>query len=287
MVTDAVWVDLNKDSYQDLIVVGEWMPVTVFHNLSGELVNVTGKYGLQNTHGWWNTVAVADFNLDGSVDLVVGNLGLNSVLKATQDEPVQLFINDFSGNGRPDQILTYYNEGESYPLASPDQMLMNISSLQTKYSTYADYAGEPVRDIFPREQFAAATVRQATEFASILLMNNGDETFSIGQLPVEAQFSPIYSILIGDFNKDGYQDMLLGGNFFGVPPDQGRYDASYGCILLGDGTGTFVPVGLQNSGFVVAGEVRQIKSLQAASGETLVMAARNNDTVVIFMQMKL
>ena len=286
MVTDAVWVDLNQDSYPDLVVVGEWMPVTVFYNQNGELVNVTGKYGLQDTHGWWNTVAAADFNQDGSVDLVAGNLGLNSVLKATRDKPVQLFINDFSGNGRPDQILTYYNEGESYPLASCDKMLFNISSLQTKYVTYADYAGQSVRDIFPKEQLAAATVRSATEFASILLMNNGDETFNIGQLPVEAQFSPLYSILIDDFNKDGYQDMLLGGNFYGVPPDQGRYDASYGSLLLGDGTGTFAPVSLQKSGFVVTGEVRQIKSLQTAAGETVVVAARNNDTVVIFEQMK-
>jgi hypothetical protein len=282
MVTDAVWVDLNKDAYPDLAVVGEWMPVTVFQNQSGKFANITRKYGLQDTHGWWNTVAAADFNQDGFVDLVAGNLGLNSILKATREKPIQLFINDFSGNGKPDQILTYYNGEKSYPLASADQMLVNIPSLQTKYATYADYAGEPVRDIFPRGQLEAATVCMATEFASFLLMNNGDETFNITPLPVEAQFSPIYAILIDDFNKDGYQDMLLGGNFFGVPPDQGRYDAGYGSLLLGDGTGAFVPVSLQNSGFVVTGEVRQIKSLQTATGETLIMAARNNDTVVIF-----
>ncbi len=282
MVTDALWVDLNKDSYQDLIVVGEWMPVTIFYNQNGELVNVTQKYGLQNTRGWWNTIAAADFNQDGFIDLVAGNLGLNSMLTATADKPVKLFMNDFSKNGRQDQILTYFHEGEAYPIVSREQMIVNIPSLQTKYATFADYAGESVQDIFPVEQLEAATVRTATEFASILLMNNGDETFNIEQLPIEVQYSPFYSTLIDDFNEDGYQDMLLGGNFHGVAPNQGRYDASYGCLLIGDGKGIFTPVSLQNSGFVVTGEVRQIASLQNASGETLIMAVRNNDTVAIF-----
>jgi hypothetical protein len=282
MVTDAVWADLNKDDYPDLVVVGEWMPVTVFYNQRGKFVNVTRACGLQNTHGWWNTVVAADFNQDGFVDLVAGNLGLNSILKATKEKPVQLFINDFSGDGKPDQILTYYNGNKSYPLASADQMFANIPSLQTQYATYAGYAGESVQNIFPGEQLEAATVRTATEFASILLMNNGDETFGMMQLPIEVQFSPVYAILIGDFNQDGNQDMLLGGNFHGVPPDRGRYDAGYGGLLLGDGTGAFAPVSLQNSGFVVTGEVRQIKSVRTASGESLIMAARNNDTVVIF-----
>jgi hypothetical protein len=291
MVTDAVWADLNKDGDDDLIVVGEWMPVTVFHNQAGKFVDVTRKYGLENTQGWWNTVAAADFNQDGFVDLVAGNLGLNSLLKASREKPVQLFINDFSGDGKPDQILTYFHGDKSYPLASAEQMLTAIPSLQAKYPTIAAYAGKSVHDIFSRQQLQAATVRTATQFASLLLMNNGDlagqaETFNVTQLPVEAQFSPIYAILIEDFNQDGHQDMLLGGNFYGVPPDQGRYDAGYGCLFLGGGTEIFASVSLQNSGFAVTGEIRQIKSLQTASGETLVMAARNNDTVVTFRALK-
>ncbi len=282
MVADAVWVDLNKDSYPDLIVVGEWMPVTVFYNQRGKFVDVTRKYGLQDTHGWWNTVAAADVNQDGFVDLVAGNLGLNSILKASRDKPVQMFINDFSGDGRWDQILAYYNGEKSYPLALPELMLSHIPSLRSKYPAYADYAGESVQDIFPRAQLEAVTVRTATEFASMLLTNNGNETFSIQPLPIEAQFSPVYAIAIDDFNQDGHQDVLVGGNFYGVPPDQGRYDASYGCLLLGDGKGTFAPSSLQDSGFMVTGEVRAIKSVRTASGATLVMAARNNDTVVIF-----
>lgn len=286
MVTDALWVDLNKDGYQDLVLVGEWMPVTVFYNKMGEFINVTEKYGLQNTNGWWSAVAAADVNQDGFIDLVAGNLGLNSLLKTSRDKPVQLFINDFSENGRLEQILSYYYGEKSYPLASADLMLPNIPALGDKYTTYHEYGGESIGDIFSSEQLEAAQVHTAKEFASILLLNSGAESFRIRQLPVEAQFSPIYAILIDDFNQDSYQDILLSGNFYGVPPIIGRYDASYGCLLLSDGTGTFEPVSLQKSGFVVTGEVRQTKQLLTASGETLLIVARNNDTVAIFKQMK-
>jgi len=282
MVTDAVWADLSKDGFEDLIVVGEWMPVAVFYYEGGRLIDVTQKYGLQNTHGWWNTVAAADFNQDGCVDLVAGNLGLNSILKASQDKPVQLFIHDFSGDGKPEQILTYYNGEKSYPLALPELMFSHIPTLRSKYPAYANYAGRSVQDIFPRAQLEAATVRTATEFASLLLLNQGDETFRPTPLPMEAQLAPIYAILIGDFNRDENQDVLLGGNFYGAPPEQGRYDASYGGLLLGNGAETLAPVSLQSSGFAVTGEIRQIKAVQTAAGGTLIIAARNNDKVVIF-----
>ncbi|MFQ5627569.1 MAG: VCBS repeat-containing protein [bacterium] len=286
MVTDAVWADLNMDGWQDLVVVGEWMPITVFQNQHGKFVDATEKYGLQNTHGWWNTVFAADMNQDGFVDLVAGNMGLNSILKASKEKPVQLFINDFSGNGKPDQILTYFNGEKAFPLASPERMLGNIPSLRAKYPTYAAYAGQSIQDIFSNDQLISAIIRKASEFASLFLLNNGDETFDTRPLPNEAQFSPIYAILIDDFNNDSHLDILAGGNFYGVLSDQGRYDASYGCLLIGDGAGAFAPASPQESGFVVTGEIRLIKSLQTAVGETLVLAARNNDTVVIFRHMK-
>lgn len=282
MVTDAVWADLNKDGHEDLIVVGEWMPITVFHNKGGRFAEATAQYGLQNTAGWWNTVAAADVNQDGFTDLVAGNLGLNSLLKASPEKPVQLFINDFSGDGKAEQILTYFNGGKAYPLASSELMFAHIPSLRARYRKHADYAGAAVEDIFPRQQLQAATVRAATEFSSLLLLNQGNQTFGMQRLPMEAQFSPIYAILSADFNRDGHPDLLVGGNFHGAPPDQGRYDAGYGSLLLGDGTGAFAPASLQRSGFVVAGEMRALRTVQTASGETLVLAARNHDTVLIF-----
>jgi hypothetical protein len=282
MVTDAVWADLNRDALDDLIVVGVWMPVKVFYNEGGRLVEATQKYGLQNTPGWWNSIAAADFNKDGHIDLIAGNLGWNSILKASRDKPVQLFIHDFSGDGKPEQILTYYHGEKLYPRALPELIISHIPALRSQYPAYANFAGRTIQEIFSPQQLSSATVRTATEFASLLLLNQGDETFRPTPLPVEAQFAPIYAMLIGDFNRDGNKDLLLGGNFYGVPPEQGRYDASYGCLLLGDGAGTLAPASLQSSGFVIAGEVRAIKSVQTASGKTLIMAARNNDTVVIF-----
>ena len=282
MVTDAIWVDLNSDPYQDLVVVGEWMPIRIFYNFSGELTEVTEKYGLENTQGWWNTVSAEDLNEDGLIDLVIGNLGLNSFLKTSHEKPIQLFINDFSGNNKLDQILSYYHESNYYPLGSRDQFVENIPYLQTKFPKYADFAGKSITEIFNLDQLKAAEIKKAVVFESIILLNNGDETFTREILPMEAQYSPVYTILIDDFDKNGSQDLLLGGNFSGVPTELGRYDASYGNVLLGDGKGSFIPASLQQSGFVITGEVRQFKTVHNASGHRLIVAARNNETILTF-----
>ena len=282
MVTDAIWVDLNSDPYQDLVVVGEWMPIRIFYNFSGELTEVTEKYGLENTQGWWNTVSAEDLNEDGLIDLVIGNLGLNSFLKTSHEKPIQLFINDFSGNNKLDQILSYYHESNYYPLGSRDQFVENIPYLQTKFPKYADFAGKSITEIFNLDQLKAAEIKKAVVFESIILLNNGDETFTREILPMEAQYSPVYTILIDDFDKNGSQDLLLGGNFSGVPAELGRYDASYGNVLLGDGKGSFIPASLQQSGFVITGEVRQFKTVHNASGHRLIVAARNNETILTF-----
>lgn len=286
MVTDALWLDLNKDSLKDLVVVGEWMPIRIFYNSADGLTEVTDQYGLQNTMGWWNTLVAGDLNNDGHSDLVVGNLGLNSFLKTSITQPVQLYIDDFSGNNKLEQILTYYNGSKAYPLASRDLMVENISFLQEKYPTYADYAGEAINDIFTKNQLQSATLRQVVEFASVVLINNGNETFTKNILPIEAQFSPIYSLLIDDINNDGFQDLLTGGNFSGVPPDLGRYDASYGEAFLGDGQGSFTPLHFQTSGFVVNGEIRQMKKINTPNNQDRIMVARNNHTVAIFNRLK-
>jgi len=286
MVSSATWVDYDHDGKLDLVVVGEWMPVRVFHNENGKLVDRTKEAGLSGTNGWWNSVQAVDLRGNGRQDLVLGNLGLNSYLRASAKEPARLYINDFShsGGGNLEQILTFYKNGVSYPLAGRDELVKKIPSLRSKYPSYKSFGASRVEDIFPAADLKQAQVREAYTFASTVALNNGNGTFTLQPLPTEAQFAPIYASLAGDFDGDGKTDLLVGGNFYGVTPMLGRYDASYGLVLRGDGKGGFTPVDMEQSNLVIDGQVRDIKSLRSANGQRLIVVARNNDRVVILRQ---
>jgi hypothetical protein len=286
MVSSATWIDYDHDGKLDLVVVGEWMPIRVFHNENGKLVDRTKEAGLSGTNGWWNSVQAVDLRGNGRQDLVLGNLGLNSYLRASAKEPARLYINDFShsGGGNLEQILTFYKNGVSYPLAGRDELVKKIPSLSSKFPTYKSFGASRVEDIFPAADLKQARVREAYTFASAVALNNGNGTFTLQPLPTEAQFAPIYASLTGDFDGDGKTDLLVGGNFYGVPPVLGRYDASYGLMLRGDGKGGFTPVDMDRSNLVIDGEVRDIKSLRGANGQRLIVVARNNDKVVILRQ---
>jgi hypothetical protein len=286
MVSSATWIDYDHDGKLDLVVVGEWMPVRVFHNENGKLVDRTKEAGLSGTNGWWNSVEAVDLRGNGRQDLVLGNLGLNSYLKASAKEPARLYINDFSHSGGEnlEQILTFYKNGVSYPLVGRDELLKKIPALRSKFPTYKSFGASRVEDIFPAADLRQAQVREAYTFASAVALNNGDGTFTLQPLPTEAQFAPIYASLAGDFDGDGKTDLLVGGNFFGVPPILGRYDASYGIMLRGDGKGGFTPVDMEKSNLVIDGEIRDIKSLRGANGQRLIVVARNNDKVMILRQ---
>ena len=281
MVTSAAWIDYDHDGKLDLVVAGEWMPVRVFHQQNGKLVDRTKAAGLADTNGWWSSVTAVDLRGNGRQDLVLGNLGLNSYLKASRKEPARLYINDFSHSGGLEQILTSYRDGVSYPLAGRDELLAKIPSLREKYPTYKSFGASRIEDIFPREDIANAQVREAYTFASAVARNNGNGTFTLEELPVEAQFAPMYAVLPGDFDGDGRIDLLVGGNFFGVPPVLGRYDASYGLMLKGDGAGHLASVDPTASNLVIDGEVRHMASLRGAKGERLIVVARNNDKLEI------
>jgi hypothetical protein len=281
MVSSAAWTDYDHDGKLDLIVAGEWMPVRVFHQENGKFVDRTKEAGLSDTNGWWNSVAAVDLRGTGRQDLVLGNLGLNSYLRASRTEPARLYINDFSHTGGLEQILTFYKNGVSYPLAGRDELVNKIPSLKSKYPTYRDFGASRIEDIFPAADLKSATVREAYTFASSVALNNGNGTFTVRPLPTEAQFAPIYASLAQDFDGDGHVDLLVGGNFYGVPPVLGRYDASYGLVLRGKGDGRFEPVSMEESGVVIDGQVRRIKSLRGAKGQRLIVIARNNDKVEI------
>jgi hypothetical protein len=283
MVTAAAWIDYDHDGKLDLIVVGEWMPITVFHQEGGRFVDRTAEAGLAGTEGWWSSVTVADVNGDGRPDLVLGNLGRNSYLQASPAEPARLYVDDFghNGGGTLEQILTVYKHGVSYPIAGRDELLALIPSLRARYPTYASFGAARVEDIFTSAELRHATVREARVFASSVALNNGNGTFTLRPLPAEAQFAPIRAALVADFDGDGRPDLLVGGNLYGVPPVLGRYDASYGLLLSGTGDGGFQAVDMARSNVMIEGQVRHMEWLTAANGSRLVVVARNNASLQV------
>ncbi|PYO79174.1 MAG: hypothetical protein DMD63_05085, partial [Gemmatimonadetes bacterium] len=283
MVTAATWIDYDHDGKLDLVVVGEWMPVRVFHQENGKLIDRTKEAGLSGTNGGWNSVEAVDLRGNGRPDLVLGNLGLNSYLQASAKEPARLYVNDFShtGGGSVEQILTTYKNGVSYPIAGRDELVRKIPSLKSKYPTYKDFGAARIEDIFSAADIRQAQVREAYTFASAVALNNGNGTFTLQPLPVEAQFAPIYATVAGDFDGDGKTDLLVGGNFFGVTPALGRYDASYGLMLRGDGTGHFTAVDMEQSNLTIDGEIRDMKVLRGARDQRLIAVARNNDRLLV------
>jgi hypothetical protein len=281
MVTDALWTDLNRDGRVDLVVVGEWMPIALFHNAGGGKLVRLHPPGLEHSDGWWNRIVAADFTGDGRPDFVVGNLGLNTRLRATATEPATLIVQDFDGNGFVEQVVSTYSGAVSRPLALRDDLLGAIPLLKARFPTYASYARATTADLFSPEQLAGAVRKQAYTFATTLVRNNGDGSFTLVPLPREAQLAPVYGILAADYDGDGRQDVLLAGNFNGVKPEIGNMSASYGLFLRGDGRGGFTPVETAQSGFLVRGQARDIQRVRTRQGE-LYVVTRNDDRPLLF-----
>jgi enediyne biosynthesis protein E4 len=280
MITDTKWIDVNNDSFVDLIVVGEWQGIKVLINENGHFQDRSGAFGFENSNGWYNVVEAHDFNNDGFVDIVAGNHGLNSRFKATVDEPVNLYVADFDHNGSIEQILTRYDRGESYPLVLRHDLITQIPSLKKKYLYFQNYRGQKIDDIFSKEQLDRAVVLSAFTFETSVWLNNAGKIFEKRKLPVEAQFSPVYAILPDDFDHDGQVDLLIGGNLSRAKPETGIYSGSYGLLLKGDGKGNFSTVKSKDSGVLVRGEIRAIISVKTRKG-TSALFGKNNEQIDI------
>jgi hypothetical protein len=281
MVTDALWIDVDADRRVDLVVVGEWMPVTIFRNAGSGTLERLDPPGLGRSHGWWNRIVAGDFTGDGRTDFVMGNLGLNTRLRASESQPTTMYVKDFDRNGFVEQVVASYNDGVAYPFPLRDDLLDALPFLRGRYSDYESYGRHAMADVFSPADLADADVKQAHTFASTLVRNDGNGSFTLVPLPRESQVFPVYGILTADLDGDGRLDLLLAGNFDGVKPEIGRMGAGYGLLLLGDGTGGFTPVRTTESGFFVPGQARDIQRIKTRQGDRYVVT-RNDDAPLVF-----
>ncbi|AUD02411.1 VCBS repeat-containing protein [Spirosoma pollinicola] len=292
MVTDAVWADIDHDRYPDLILVGDWMPITILRNKQGKGFEKIDNETLANTGGWWNTIQAADLDNDGDVDFIAGNLGLNSRMVASAKEPAHLYSNDFDRNGSYDQVITCFRpspdlgdgpgEARECVMVQKSDLQKRIPSIKTKYLKHTDYAKASFDDIFSAQQRQGMSVKTVQTAETSILINDGKGNFSIKSLPVQAQTSPIHTILTSDYNGDGKMDILLAGNFFDVLTELGRYDANYGLLLAGNGKGDFVATKPVQTGFFVRGQVRKMLPVGGANGKQFILLAKNNDKAQVF-----
>jgi len=281
MVTDAVWTDLNKDTWPDLIMAGEFMPVRVFINENGKKFREDTKTWFEMPEGgFWNQVAVADFDKDGNMDLLAGNFGTNSQLKASLKEPVSIYFKDFDNNGSIDPIFTYYVQHQQYPFASRNELLDQMSSMRTKFPDFESYSNARLTDLFSPENIKTATVLNASNLKTTFFRNTGSKFMKI-ELPVEAQFAPVYAIEVLDYNMDGNPDFILAGNQNAINVRLGVMDANFGQLFEGDGKGKFRYVNQYESGLDLKGDVKSLRSI-SVKGIRYLLAGVNNTGVVMY-----
>ena len=281
MLRDMQWADVDGDRDLDIILAGDWMPLKVFINEKGTFREQQETFGSENSTGWWNCISTGDFDRDGDIDFVAGNHGLNSRFKASAERPVSMYVNDFDRNGSAEQIICVYEGDSSYPMALKHDLTRQIPVLLKKYPNYESYKEQTITDMFAPEQLSSAIQLDVDQLESCLFINDGAGHFTMKTLPIETQFSTIMAAATGDYNGDGNLDLLLGGNLYNVKPEVGRYDASYGHFLEGDGLGGFRVVPPQLSGFRLDGEIRDIRTIQTPGGSMLVVA-RSNDPLQLF-----
>lgn len=277
MVTDAVWTDLNADGSADLLVTGEWMPVTVLIQQNGQFVNATKDYGLENSTGWWNRVAAGDLDNDGDTDYVLGNLGWNYKYRASDEKPFHVYAHDFDSNGSFDIALGYFlNDDVLYPVRGRQCSSEQIPEIADRFPTYSDFGKASIFEVYG-DALETALHYEARNFSSSVLMNLGNGVYELKALPNEAQISPVNAIVLEDFDNDGKSDILVAGNLFVSEVETGRADAGKGLYLKGRGDGSFQPLLQHSSGLNINGDVKDLHMVStAAQGEKLLLVGNNN-----------
>ncbi|HYW35114.1 MAG TPA: VCBS repeat-containing protein [Balneolaceae bacterium] len=288
MVTDALWTDYNNDGWPDLILCGKWMPITILKNEHGKkFVNITHSSGIADKVGWWNSLVAGDFNNDGKMDYIAGNLGTNTIFKATNKRPVGIYAGDFNNNGIHDAVITHYAIGtkgklHEYPINSFNNMVSQIPDLFKKIKNDSSYAQATIKNILSGHQLKKALKYHANDMKTSYIENHGNGKFSLHALPAQAQFAPIFGMISGDFNNDGKLDVLLSGNEYKTIIQSGSYDALNGLLLSGNGQGKFTPQSIASSGIFIPGNGKSLIKLSGAHGNYLVAAGQNKGPIKLF-----
>lgn len=286
MITAAVWTDFNGDKQPDLVMAGEWMPVRFFANNRGALKEITTTTGLNDLSGQWRSLSAADIDKDGDMDIVAGNLGLNNTYKASLQHPIKLFAKDMDANGSIDPILAYYitnekGEQQLYPAIGRDQFAGQAPFIKKKFLYHKDYASLTINQLYEEGKGEDMLELTCNETRSCWFENKGNGSFVQHVLPTAAQVAPVNAIVSTDTDKDGNADLILAGNEYQTTVMTGRYDASYGLVLKGDGKGNFSPLTPASSGLIIDGDVKDLKIISTPAGNFL-LAAINNEKLKVF-----
>ncbi len=287
LVCDAVFSDFDNDGWPDLILTGEWMPVTFLKNDHGVFRNVTAGTGLSDKSGWWNSITAGDFNHDGKIDYIVGNVGLNTFYQGSDKYPVYMTAKDFDKNGSYDAFPSLFlkdknGDLQEFPANTRDDIIKQMIGMRVKFQNYKSYAVATMDSVITPEMRKDALRLKANTMQSCYLQNDGNGKFTMIALPVEAQVSQLSGMVVDDFDGDGNLDVALSGNDFGTEVMTGRYDAFNGLLLKGDGKGGFKPLSIQQSGIFIPGDGKALAKLRGAKGDYLIAASQNRDAMKIF-----
>ncbi len=281
MVTDSQWGDIDSDGDADLVVAGEWMPITIFENKEGAFSVKESFEKPAKVRGWWKTIVLDDLDGDGDLDFVAGNQGENTRMHGDKENPLEVYVNDFDGNGKIEQLLATYKSDSLYLMALRHDLLEQLPYLERKYPDYESYAGAQVSDIFSREKLESSYHTSVTQLSSVVGWNDGEGNFDIEELPMRAQLSPINGIAPVDLNGDKRKELITGGNFYYSKPEVGRYDASYG-LILGMDNNKFQNITPAFPNFSIDGEVRKILPISGPDNSKRILIIRNNDSPLLF-----
>jgi hypothetical protein len=277
-VTSALWFDLDKDGEKDLLLTLEWGGIVAFMNHHGHFT----KKVLTDKKGWWNFLLPIDLNNDGKIDLIAGNLGLNSRLKASEKEPVRMYYYDFDDNGKKEQVLTYYLDGRELPFANKHELEKQMPILKKKFLYAKDFAAANLQDLFPLDKLQKADTLVANYFSNAILINKGNLEFRVQAMPWEAQLTSYRDAVVVDANGDSLPDILLVGNYYDNNIEMGRYDADFGTILINKGHDSLIATSL--NGLVLKGQTRHIRHIRVGGKQSLVLTMNNDSARIIQFQ---